>query len=56
MDGVRAMETVIESPLDRALTDVELIKKYPEAAKLLREVRVPGMVMCAIHQHFYEYE
>jgi len=40
MDGVRAMNTVVESPLEHALTDKELVKKYPEAAKLLRQVSI----------------
>ena len=38
MKNVRAMDTVVESPLDRALTDKSLTKKYPEAARLLKEV------------------
>ena len=40
VEGVRHMNTVIESPLERALTDKDLRRKYPEAAKLLREVNV----------------
>ncbi|XP_067950001.1 X-ray radiation resistance-associated protein 1-like [Watersipora subatra] len=39
MIGVRKMDTVIESPLDRALTDKSITKKYPEAARLLRDIQ-----------------
>lgn len=38
MDSVRRMDTVIEAPLERALTDRGLHKNYPEAAKLLKDV------------------
>ena len=55
MEGVRHMNTVIESPLERALTDIDLHRKYPEAAKLLREVTVVVVKLryffCELRKH-----
>lgn len=38
MESVKRMNTVIEAPLERALTDKELHKNYPDAARLLNDV------------------
>lgn len=38
MESLKRMNTVIEAPLEKAITDHELQKKYPEAAKLLHDV------------------
>jgi len=40
LTSVKRMNTVSETPLERALTDKSIQQKYPEAAKLLRDVSV----------------